>query len=150
MPVRSLRIAAHTELVTLAAMLANLATVHLGPVSSLMGPTHGCAYLFVVVAAWRSDGATAAARAVAVVPGIGGLLAWRRLVASAPPPEADRHDGDSGESRQHDDAPGRHQAGLLVAEDGPIAHGSLSRTSSTGRRPSRAHPGTPPADHGPA
>ncbi|MGP3752290.1 MULTISPECIES: DUF3817 domain-containing protein [unclassified Streptomyces] len=86
---RPLRIAAHAELVSLVVMLANLATVHLGPVSSLMGPTHGCAYLVVVIAAWRHERATSAVRALAVVPGIGGLLALRRLApetAAAPSP----------------------------------------------------------------
>ncbi|MFD8980382.1 hypothetical protein [Streptomyces sp. NPDC059564] len=76
---RPLRIAAHVELVSLIAMLANLATAHLGPISSLMGPTHGCAYLFVVIAVWRPASATATTKAVAVVPGVGGLLALRRL-----------------------------------------------------------------------
>lgn len=76
---RPLRVAAHAELVSLLALLANLATVHLPPVSSLLGPTHGCAYLFVVVATWRLPRASAATRAVAVIPGVGGLLALRRL-----------------------------------------------------------------------
>ncbi|MET9290681.1 hypothetical protein [Streptomyces sp. NPDC003077] len=76
---RLLRIAAHAELVSLVVMLANLATVHLPPVSSLMGPTHGCAYLFVVVATWRQQQAATSTKAVAVIPGIGGLLALRRL-----------------------------------------------------------------------
>ncbi|MFE8912550.1 DUF3817 domain-containing protein [Streptomyces globisporus] len=76
---RPLRIAAHVEFVSLIVMLGNLATVHFGPLSSLMGPVHGCAYLFVVVAAWRAEGAAAAARATALLPGAGGLLALRRL-----------------------------------------------------------------------
>ncbi|WSS75752.1 DUF3817 domain-containing protein [Streptomyces sp. NBC_01174] len=86
---RPLRIAAHAELVSLVVMLANLATVHLGPVSSLMGPTHGCAYLVVLVATWRHGPASPAAKALAVVPGVGGLLALRRLdleTAAAPAP----------------------------------------------------------------
>jgi hypothetical protein len=76
---RPLRIAAFAELVSLVVMTANLATVHLGPVSSLLGPTHGCAYLFVVVATWRLRRATTLTKAAAVVPGIGGLLVLRRL-----------------------------------------------------------------------
>lgn len=78
-PLRHLRIAAHVELISLIAMLANLSTVHLQPISSLMGPTHGCAYLFVLIAAWRHNLATAASRVLAVVPGAGGLLALRWL-----------------------------------------------------------------------
>ncbi|MFI9761463.1 DUF3817 domain-containing protein [Streptomyces sp. NPDC051963] len=74
-----LRIAAHVELISLIVMLANLFTVHLEPVSSLMGPTHGCAYLFVVIATWRLRRTTTAAKVLAVVPGVGGLLALRQL-----------------------------------------------------------------------
>jgi hypothetical protein len=76
---RPLRIAAHVELVSLIVMLANLATAHLKPISSVVGPTHGCAYLFVVITTWRLWSATSTAKAVAVIPGIGGLLALRRL-----------------------------------------------------------------------
>ncbi|MEU3793886.1 DUF3817 domain-containing protein [Streptomyces fructofermentans] len=77
--VRHLRVAAHTELVSLILMLANLFTLHLKPASSLLGPTHGCAYLFVVIATWRLRQAPTAARTMAVIPGIGGLLAVRQL-----------------------------------------------------------------------
>ncbi|WP_329466853.1 DUF3817 domain-containing protein [Streptomyces sp. NBC_01431] len=79
MHLRPLRIAAHVELISLIIMLANLATAHLKAVSSLAGPTHGCAYLFVVAATWRLKQATTTVRATALVPGIGGLLALRRL-----------------------------------------------------------------------
>ncbi|WP_405407846.1 DUF3817 domain-containing protein [Streptomyces decoyicus] len=78
-PLRPLRIAAHTELVSLLLMLANLATVHLKPLTSLLGPAHGCAYLFVVLATWRLAPAATATKATAVVPGIGGLLVLRSL-----------------------------------------------------------------------
>ena len=60
-------------------LLTNLATAHLKPISSLMGPTHGCAYLLVVVATWRLKQATPVSKVPAVIPGIGGLLALRRL-----------------------------------------------------------------------
>ncbi|WP_164836185.1 DUF3817 domain-containing protein [Actinacidiphila soli] len=76
---RHLRIAAHVELASLIAMLANLATAHLKPVSALLGPTHGCAYLFVLAATWRLEQATTTTKATAVIPGIGGLLALRRI-----------------------------------------------------------------------
>ncbi|MFI1096053.1 DUF3817 domain-containing protein [Streptomyces sp. NPDC020917] len=79
MPLRHLRIAAHAELVSLIAMLANLFTAHLPSLSALLGPTHGCAYLFVVAATWRLDQATPSAKALSLVPGAGGLLALRRL-----------------------------------------------------------------------
>ncbi|RFU39952.1 DUF3817 domain-containing protein [Actinomadura logoneensis] len=83
---RHLRIAAHTELISLIVMLANVFTVHLKPVSSLMGPTHGCAYLFVVIATWRLEDAPTVAKVLAVVPGAGGLLALRRLAPADPDP----------------------------------------------------------------
>ncbi|EHR61380.1 hypothetical protein [Saccharomonospora cyanea] len=82
MPLRSprpLRIAAHAELISLVVMLANMFTVHLPPVSSLMGPTHGCAYLFVVIATCRLKQTPAAVKVLALVPGVGGLLALRQL-----------------------------------------------------------------------
>ncbi|WP_411070094.1 DUF3817 domain-containing protein [Streptomyces sp. cmx-4-25] len=75
---RSLRVAARVELISLIVMLANVFTVHLAPVSSLTGPTHGCAYLFVVIATWRLRRAPATAKALSLVPGVGGLLALRR------------------------------------------------------------------------
>jgi hypothetical protein len=76
---RHLRIAAHAELISLIVMLANVFTVHLKPISSLMGPTHGCAYLFVVIATCRLEQAPAAVKVLALVPGAGGLLALRQL-----------------------------------------------------------------------
>ncbi|MDA2813444.1 hypothetical protein O4J56_22550 [Nocardiopsis sp. RSe5-2] len=74
-----LRVGAHIEFASLLVMLANLATVHHDAVSSLMGPVHGCAYLFVAVGVWAYGGASPAARLLALVPGIGGLLAVRRI-----------------------------------------------------------------------
>ncbi|MFI9780970.1 DUF3817 domain-containing protein [Streptomyces sp. NPDC051956] len=93
---RPLRIAAHVELISLVIMLANLATAHLKPISSLMGPTHGCAYLFVVTATWRLNPATATAitKATAAIPGVGGLLALRQL----PPGTIDQHSRDAVQS----------------------------------------------------
>jgi hypothetical protein len=76
---RHLRVAAHAELISLIVLLANLFTVHLKPVSSLTGPTHGCAYLFVVIASWRLRQAPTAVKILALVPGAGGFLALRRL-----------------------------------------------------------------------
>ncbi|MEU8819558.1 DUF3817 domain-containing protein [Actinoplanes sp. NPDC048796] len=67
-------------------MLLNLATIHARPVTQLLGPLHGCSYLLVI-------GATLAAtrrarpRLLALVPGVGGLLA-ARFSSTGPP--ADR------------------------------------------------------------
>ena len=79
MSLRHLRIAAHAEFISLAILLANLATAHLKPISSLIGPAHGCAYLFVVGATWNLKRAATTTKATALIPGIGGLLALRQL-----------------------------------------------------------------------
>ena len=77
-PVRALRVAAGAELATLVVLLTNLVTVHWPPVSSAIGPVHGCAYLFVVILTVRLSRATRS-RATALIPGIGGLLVLRQL-----------------------------------------------------------------------
>jgi hypothetical protein len=74
------------ELASLLVLVTNLVTVHWRAVSSLIGPTHGCAYLFVVVLTVRLS-ATTRTRATAVVPGIGGLLVLRRLSAAITVPD---------------------------------------------------------------
>ncbi|MFD9895794.1 DUF3817 domain-containing protein [Amycolatopsis sp. NPDC059027] len=76
---RPLRIVAGAELVSLIVLLVNLATVHWPAVSSLVGPLHGCTYLFVVVLTPRLREAGTRIRAMAVIPGIGGLLVLRQL-----------------------------------------------------------------------
>jgi hypothetical protein len=76
---RTLTLVAQAELVSLIMLLANLFTIHLKPVAALMGPTHGCAYLFVVISIWRLQEATTTAKALAAVPGVGGLLALRHV-----------------------------------------------------------------------
>ncbi|SFP97903.1 hypothetical protein K8Z49_07235 [Actinomadura madurae] len=75
---RALRIAAAAEAVSLVVLLVNLATVHAPAVSSLIGPLHGTAYL-AVIALTLLEPPVPGARLRAVVPGIGGLLALRRL-----------------------------------------------------------------------
>lgn len=79
-----LRIAAHVELISLLVLFGNLLTVHAAGVSSLMGPLHGCAYLFVVIAAVRQAGGVRHEAVLrALVPGVGGLLSVRLLGRSA-------------------------------------------------------------------
>ncbi|MFJ7776837.1 hypothetical protein [Streptomyces yangpuensis] len=75
---RTLRCAAAVEAASLALLLANLLTVHTEVVTSLGGPVHGTAYLIAVLAVRRAC-ADRAARWQAWIPGIGGLLAVRRL-----------------------------------------------------------------------
>ncbi|GGK27645.1 hypothetical protein GCM10011583_69580 [Streptomyces camponoticapitis] len=76
---RPLRISAAVELVSLGVLLLNLATFHFQLVAALTGPVHGCTWLFSIVAALRDPHITRPTAAFAVIPGIGGLLALRRL-----------------------------------------------------------------------
>lgn len=82
---RSLRVAAPIEFVSLLVLLVNLATVDWHPVASLVGPIHGCAYLFVAVVTLRAPGAVGWTRLSGLVPGVGGLIAIRRLSAAGSP-----------------------------------------------------------------
>lgn len=75
--VRLLRTAAGAEAASLLVLLINTATVHWPAVSSLTGPAHGCAYLFVIVGVARAPGTSARVKACSLVPGVGGLLALR-------------------------------------------------------------------------
>ncbi|MFI9102344.1 DUF3817 domain-containing protein [Streptomyces fildesensis] len=74
-----LRVSAAVELASLVVLLANLFTAHLPAISSLAGPVHGCAYLFTIVAGARDPDRTPRTTALTLIPGIGGLLALRRL-----------------------------------------------------------------------
>ncbi len=76
---RLLRIAAAAEVITLVLMLANLFTAHVPEISSLLGPTHGCAYLLVVIGTLRHPGADGRTKLLAILPGLGGLFAERRI-----------------------------------------------------------------------
>ncbi len=73
-----MRIAASVELASLILLLVNLATVHWPTVSSLVGPTHGCAYLFVIIATARQHRRLVP---IALIPGIGGFLVLRHQSA---------------------------------------------------------------------
>lgn len=78
------RVAAVVECVSLVVLLVNLATAHLPVITSLGGPTHGLAYLVVVVATLRDPAASRTAKLLALVPGIGGLLVLRQLRVGVP------------------------------------------------------------------
>jgi len=82
---RWLRVAAVVEAVTLAVLLLNRLTVGADPVAGLVGPVHGSAYLAVIALAWLG-GLPRRARLLALVPGIGGLLADRAATAAADRP----------------------------------------------------------------
>ncbi|QJY50236.1 hypothetical protein [Pseudonocardia broussonetiae] len=80
---RLLAVAAVVEAVSLVVLLANRLTVHLDPVTSVTGPVHGTAYLVVIGAVLLVPGASRTARLLALVPGVGGALALRRLRGDA-------------------------------------------------------------------
>lgn len=79
---RPLRIAAAVELASLLVLVINLATVHVEQVASLCGPVHGCAYLMVLILTAWNPAADRTAKLLAWIPGIGGLLATRRIRAT--------------------------------------------------------------------
>jgi hypothetical protein len=73
-----LRIAARVEALSLLVLLVNLATVHVAWTATLVGPLHGCAYLLVIGVVLQTS-RSRRARWLAVVPGVGGLLAERAI-----------------------------------------------------------------------
>lgn len=81
---RWLRVASLAETLTLFVLLLNRFTVHLDPITSLVGPLHGFAYL-ATIACGLLVPVRRSARALCWVPGIGGLLALR---VSRPAPSA--------------------------------------------------------------
>ncbi|SCE52827.1 hypothetical protein GA0115242_14752 [Streptomyces sp. SolWspMP-5a-2] len=84
-PPRHLRIVAHAEPISLIVMLANIFTIHLKPISSAMGPTHGCAYLFVVIATWRFQNTPARPRSWPWFPAPTGSSLCDNFTAVLPP-----------------------------------------------------------------
>jgi hypothetical protein len=77
---RWLRVASVGEAASLAVLLVNLATAHLSAVASAVGPLHGFAYLATIATAFLLP-LPAGIRLLTLVPGIGGLLALRRVRA---------------------------------------------------------------------
>ncbi|WP_158882580.1 hypothetical protein [Amycolatopsis anabasis] len=80
-----LRAAAFAEAFSLVLLLANLATVHWKPITTLGGPVHGCAYLAVIALTFALPGSGRGARLRAFVPVIGGYLVLRRVAAPVSP-----------------------------------------------------------------
>ncbi|WP_233551470.1 hypothetical protein [Amnibacterium setariae] len=76
------------ELVTLAALLANLVTVHDLVVARILGPVHGAVYLVVALVALLAPGLRWPVRLLGLLPVVGGAaVAWR--VRRAEPAEGD-------------------------------------------------------------
>ncbi|GGA62265.1 hypothetical protein GCM10011490_10860 [Pseudoclavibacter endophyticus] len=82
-PRRILTVAGSAELLTLGALLANLVTVHLPQVSSVLGPVHGLAYVLTVIAAVLVMDGRHRVWLLALIPGVGGLLAARAVACGA-------------------------------------------------------------------
>lgn len=83
-PQRTLQIFGTIELTTLVLMLANIVTVHLPEVSRVLGPAHGLAYSATVIASLLMMGGRHRVWLLALVPGIGGLLASRAAPTEQP------------------------------------------------------------------
>ena len=81
---RWLRVAAAVEAVTVVALFANLATVHVPAVASVLGPVHGTAYLAGIALTW-TGGLSRTGRWLACIPAVGAWLAAR----TAAPADAD-------------------------------------------------------------
>jgi hypothetical protein len=77
------------EVASLAVLLGNRASLDVDALSALVGPVHGTAYLATIALAALAS-PSAAARALAWVPVVGGLLALRlsRPARPAPPPDS--------------------------------------------------------------
>ncbi|MCQ8832145.1 DUF3817 domain-containing protein [Streptomyces malaysiensis] len=83
-----LKIAAVVELVSLAVLLINLATLRYPAVASLTGPIHGCAYLVAILSVLRDPMKRGTTIALALIPGAGATLALRQLASANEEPTA--------------------------------------------------------------
>lgn len=72
--VRTLAVLSALELVSVVALLVNLATVHNRTLAAVLGPTHGALYLAVAVTALLGRGLSARTRVGALVPVLSGPL----------------------------------------------------------------------------
>lgn len=79
---RLLGIVGCIEFATLVLMLINLVTVHHPVVTSTLGPVHGLAYTATVVCAVLAMRGRHRVWVLALIPGIGGLLAARAARSS--------------------------------------------------------------------
>lgn len=73
-----LAVLAILELLTLGALLVNLATMHLRPITQLMGPIHGAVYLVIVVIMIFAPGFKPFDRFLGCLPVVGGAVALLR------------------------------------------------------------------------
>jgi hypothetical protein len=92
-PRRILQIVGTAELVTLVLMFANIVTAHRLEISRVLGPVHGLAYTATLITAVLVAGGRHRVWLLALVPGIGGLLAARVAPVAEPRPEGPPSDG---------------------------------------------------------
>jgi hypothetical protein len=76
---RALRVSAAVELVSLSVLLVDIAAGNNQQVAALFGPVHGVAWMSTLVATWRDPHRDPRAVVLAVLPGVGGVLALRAL-----------------------------------------------------------------------
>lgn len=62
------------ELISIAVLLINVWTVHLRPITAIMGPAHGVLYIAVIVVALAVPGLLRRTRWMALIPVAGGVL----------------------------------------------------------------------------
>ncbi len=78
-----LRLVALAEPLTLAVLLTNVSLLHDPSVAAAIGPVHGGCYLAIAIGFLVREGTGTRARLLAVLPGVGGLLAARVVEGSA-------------------------------------------------------------------
>ncbi|MFC7339874.1 hypothetical protein [Saccharopolyspora griseoalba] len=94
-----LRVLGGVELGTLALMLLNLVTIHHPVISGALGPLHGLAYTATVIAAVLLMRGRHRVWLLALVPGVGGLLASRAATDSGDSAATDRSEGERARGR---------------------------------------------------
>lgn len=71
---RALEVLSVLELLSIAVLLVNLATVHIDGVASVLGPVHGALFLAVAVTALFARDLLLRTRLMALIPVAGGML----------------------------------------------------------------------------
>ena len=77
-----LRVVAAVELGTLALLLMNLFTIHASEASRVLGPVHGLAYVGTIVCTALIANGRHTPWLLALIPGVGGILAARVIPAA--------------------------------------------------------------------
>jgi hypothetical protein len=83
--IRILTLLAGIEFGTLLVLLANLATVHVPVVATILGPMHGCAYIAAIIGTAMCARPMSGPTLLSLIPGVGGSLAVAILRRRAQP-----------------------------------------------------------------